>query len=128
MNPPLLELDAEVLKLVQAAGAAGYVAQAVEPYTIGQVRCCLERLVRTGRSFKGKIGHRTMRIFASKTHAQRYAGSRKTIGAVTAARDKRASARALWGPDTPVTYHPDFKHTVAAPSVAPALRTNTHLE
>jgi hypothetical protein len=127
MTARMVELDAKLLKLVKACGQRGFTVEPMDGYTEKQVRCCIDRLVREGQVWKGKSGHRTMRIFARKEHADAFSSSRVTAASIQADRSRQRSIRSVWGDDTPVTFHPNFKLTVAPPAPDP-IRTNTHTD
>lgn len=92
-----------------------------------QVSKQLGRLTDRGLLHRGKLGHKTVRYFASRPAAEAYVS--KYLGAFLAAAAKRAPKEKRgnrWAADLPMVITPATKFTYAPPPPAMVYRTNTH--
>lgn len=97
-RPHKHEHVAAVLCLVQAAGAVGILTDDIPGMTVSARSNAVERLVAQADIFKGKRGHRTMRLFASAAWAEAFGAHQAVL--LTAARRSTAP----WGKDEAAKY------------------------
>lgn len=103
-----------ILGLARSAGSAGICTAEIAGFEVNTAHAVLRRLAETGHLFRGKIGHRTVRYFASAEWAEAYGSSRRT----------RVSARqpgSRWSAAAPAHYptdasgRPAYKVTLCPP-------------
>ena len=92
----------------------------------------IERLVKAGKLFRGKLSHKTVHFFPTQELADAFVSARRVPGRIAPVVLTKQSTRASWTRDTPAYYptNPDgtpaYKFTRAAPAPAVVYRTNTH--
>lgn len=135
MRRPRKPIDTALVKYALKVGQVGFCLADVEGFTAKVVDEAQRRLVKAGELHKGKIGHRTMKLFATAEWAEAYVACYVTASAVHKDRTiaQAVITRAPWAPGTEAQYptdpagNPLYKVTVY-PTPAPALRTNTHAD
>lgn len=114
------DLQKRLLQLAGAVGECGFSTADVAGIPRDSVQMSVSRLARRGLLHVGRIGHRTMRVFARPEWAHAYATRRVTL---TPSAKKPANLGGLrmhaqWAPDTPAHYPlradgtPAYKFTV----------------
>lgn len=106
--------------LDRAAAPGGVGTKDVPGYTVKQVGRAIANMVETGRLLTGKTPGRRSRYFTVEATAIEYSKSEFL-------RAERGTAGfSPWGPDEPVVYLPNYKHTIYPPSRMGEFVTNTH--
>jgi hypothetical protein len=107
----------DVVALAREAGERGIGTEDIEGVTIAQAWDVVSPLVDSGRLFRGKVGHRTVRFFATPEWAERYSRNLRRARPTPAT----SAARQRWSPDAPPHYpvnadgSPAYKVTVCPP-------------
>lgn len=118
------DFDAILVSHADVTGAAGFRLADIVGIPNAQVVVSCERLIRTGKLWKGKISHRIMRIFSRPEWAANYSISRAaaTQEATTSGRRNRAPWAADAAPHFPVDSagRPLYVVTVCPPVTARA--------
>lgn len=133
MSEPRKAIDQLVLERATQAGAAGISTDEIAGLTVNDVNRAVGRLYARGLVFKGKIGHRTMRVFASISWAADYSSNRRPPEPVKV---NGRRTRASWSADAPIYYpknpdgSPAYKRTVIETVVRPEgapIRTSNYI-
>lgn len=110
----------EILKL--ACLASGVATSDVPGYSIRQVGKSIGFMLKRGVLHKARIHARHVRYFTKLDDALAYAIAMQREAGV----EVEGELIANWGPDEPVLYAADCKHTVYPPSRMGEFVTNTH--
>jgi hypothetical protein len=102
-------LDSVLVARIAAAGAAGLSIAEFTGHKAALIDGACRKLEAAGTIFKGKLGHRTMRYFATDAWAKAFEASRRVADASMSTK----RVRAMFSVDDPVVgYSANFKHTV----------------
>lgn len=73
------ELRQLLVDMATKAGSVGICTGDITTHKVRHVDSAIRELVAAGRLFKGKIGHRTVRIFSEEAWARAYEQTRRTV-------------------------------------------------
>lgn len=94
------DFDAILMAKAEASGAVGFSLADVAGVPTKQASVSSARLIRAGKLWKGKIGHRTMRLFAKVEWAATYSANRRTVTSAAPVFTPRSHAR--WAANAPI--------------------------